>query len=412
MSIKPKVTRKPPSSPATRKPAPFIRSGTDFPESEPLRELALLVADIIEPHLGKLNARNTELVLPGIPRKDTADLHACLAKLDHVLQERRNRALGMGISARIGKKDFRIHIAKSKDGSSKAQTSTYTITVRWTNSPRRRTKPEFDQPIENLIVRSHPESGNRTLQDIFQTGLLVIAGQTGSGKTTLCKGLITDLIGPAKGEKGVTKRSSILMIEDPPEILAKLEADHSCARVIQLGFDVIQRESPYDATLPGALQDALRQTPFLVYVGEVREPEHWTLLLRFARTGHRVITTCHAGSVRECLTALVDSQKPNTPEERAVLVDSLFGIIHVKAFSTSSRTSQPSKTILPSCWWATRLARAQFACYGQSSLVPSSVSTQHPHYLISRSHFAKHAKRVKRRSTIVRLAIASDLFES
>jgi twitching motility protein PilT len=56
-----------------------------------------------------------------------------------------------------------------------------------------------------------------------------------------------------------------------------------------------------------ALEDALREDPDVLVVGEMREPETMRLTLNAAETGHLVFATIHSGTCVEALARIVSA---------------------------------------------------------------------------------------------------------
>jgi Tfp pilus assembly pilus retraction ATPase PilT len=88
----------------------------------------------------------------------------------------------------------------------------------------------------------------------------------------------------------------------------------------QRGLDYTPRElgSKKDvrSLAQALLKDALRQTPSVVYVGELREEHHLETALNFARTGHLIVSTTHAGSLVEAMGRAFAAMKVKTAEDR------------------------------------------------------------------------------------------------
>jgi twitching motility protein PilT len=123
-------------------------------------------------------------------------------------------------------------------------------------------------------------------------GLVLVCGPTGSGKTTTLAALV--------GEMNRRDRRHIITIEDPIEF----EHVHGTCLVEQqeLGVDVID--------FPSALRASVRQSPDVIVVGEMRDPETMRLALSAAETGHLVLTTLHATDVAAAVSRIVDSFPP------------------------------------------------------------------------------------------------------
>src|SRR5205823_4056638 len=68
--------------------------------------------------------------------------------------------------------------------------------------------------------------------------------------------------------------------------------------------------------LADGFRDAKRQTPAVVYVGEVRDRAALREVLEFAGSGHLVVTTAHAGTLAEALQLLFAAVEARTPADR------------------------------------------------------------------------------------------------
>jgi type II secretory ATPase GspE/PulE/Tfp pilus assembly ATPase PilB-like protein len=110
------------------------------------------------------------------------------------------------------------------------------------------------------------------------TGLIVLTGPTGSGKTTTIYALIQEIL------RRQQDPASILTLEDPIERVLDGVSQTAVA---------VDREWDYTA----ALRAALRQDVKTIVVGEMRDRAIVGLTLDAALTGHRVITTYHAGDI-------------------------------------------------------------------------------------------------------------------
>ena len=148
---------------------------------------------------------------------------------------------------------------------------------------------------ERITIRVLQESGaqrrisdlgfvptvEQTLLDLLrkQHGLLVLTGPTGSGKTTTIYALIRELL--AQGEDP----ASIITIEDP------IECEIEDVSQVQIARS--NAEWGYAA----ALRAALRHDVKTLVIGEMRDKDVVRVVLDAALTGHRVVTTYHAGEI-------------------------------------------------------------------------------------------------------------------
>jgi twitching motility protein PilT len=120
-------------------------------------------------------------------------------------------------------------------------------------------------------------------------GLVVVTGPTGCGKSSTLAALI-NLI----NEK---RRGHIVTIEDPIEYQY---ANRNCiVEQIEVGHD-----APGFAT---ALRSILRQSPDVILVGEMRDPETIQAVLTAAETGHLVFSTLHTNDAPQTISRIVDS---------------------------------------------------------------------------------------------------------
>src|SRR6202453_1500959 len=115
------------------------------------------------------------------------------------------------------------------------------------------------------------------LQEIVElrNGIVLVTGPTGSGKSSTLAAILDKM--------NSEKAFHILTIEDPIEFLHK----HKRATIHQ-------RELHSDTPTFGlALRAALRQSPKVILVGEMRDRETIEIALEAAETGHLVMSTLH-----------------------------------------------------------------------------------------------------------------------
>jgi twitching motility protein PilT len=119
-------------------------------------------------------------------------------------------------------------------------------------------------------------------------GLVLVTGPAGSGKTTTLAALI-----------GILNRNypyHVVTIEDP------IEYHHANDRSV-----IEQMEIGRDAkTFAGALRSILRQSPDVILVGEMRDPETMAAALTAAETGHIVFSTLHTNDTIQAIGRVVD----------------------------------------------------------------------------------------------------------
>lgn len=114
----------------------------------------------------------------------------------------------------------------------------------------------------------------------YPNGLFLICGPTGSGKSTTLASVIREL--------QMTTQKKIITIEKPIEYIYPDDAPSI----------IVQREVGQDTrSFANGLTSAMRQSPNVILLGEVRNIEEVSELLRAAETGHLAISTMHTNSV-------------------------------------------------------------------------------------------------------------------
>ncbi len=140
-------------------------------------------------------------------------------------------------------------------------------------------------------------------------GLILITGPTGSGKSTTVASCL-DWINHHLARHIVT-------LEDPIEYL--FEND--------LAF-FSQREIRQDsASFASGLRAALRQSPDVLFLGEIRDAETAITALHAAETGHLVISTLHSSSVVETLDRFSHLLQSTSAGALNLLATQLVGVI-------------------------------------------------------------------------------------
>jgi twitching motility protein PilT len=141
------------------------------------------------------------------------------------------------------------------------------------------------QRVQSLSKLGVPPTFERVLQE--PAGLVIVGGATGSGKSTTLASVI-DSINESKGRH-------IITIEQPIEIV--FEEKRSIVEQREVGTHV------QDFAL--ALRSALRQSPDVILVGEVRDRETADMVLKAAQVGVLVFATLHTRSARESVSRFI-----------------------------------------------------------------------------------------------------------
>ena len=124
-------------------------------------------------------------------------------------------------------------------------------------------------------------------------GFLLITGPTGSGKSTTLAAVIEHI--------NRRRRAHLITIEDPIEFVF-------VSRLSVIDQREVGRDTPSFAS---ALRMALRETPDVIMVGEMRDVETIAAALTAAETGHLVLATLHTGSTVQSIDRIVDVFPPH-----------------------------------------------------------------------------------------------------
>ncbi len=119
-----------------------------------------------------------------------------------------------------------------------------------------------------------------------EQGLLLLTGPAGCGKTTTIYALLDHIVQTQPG-------TSVIALEDP------VERDLKGVTQIQV--------SPFgELTYERALKSIVRQDPQVLMIGEIRDPATASIAIQAALSGHRLISTLHAGSPATAIARLME----------------------------------------------------------------------------------------------------------
>ena len=242
--------------------------------------------------------------------------------------------------------------------------------------PPKPSDPPFAVPISAICDLIDPLA----FEDQKLAGLVLVAGSTNSAKSELTRGLI-DRILRRQLKDGPKRPPHLVTYEDPIE--KYLFKDF--VNALEYGVEYTPRQKKIDVrSLKRAFDDALRQTPSVFYVGEVREDADWKELVRFAGTGHLVVATAHAGSLIEAMERIFRGVEAKTPAERGQVAQKILTVVHQRKFDlaihavkdpiTGKKELTPGafEILLPSVWRRTPGGVAALISDGLSSVLPNN----------------------------------------
>ena len=136
-------------------------------------------------------------------------------------------------------------------------------------------------------------------------GLVLVTGPTGSGKSTTLAAMVDEI--------NKTSQRHVISIEDPIEFLQK-----------PIKGAITQRQvGKHAESFSSALRSALRESPDVLVVGEMRDLETIQLAISAAETGVLVIGTLHSNSAPKAIDRIIDV----IPEESRDQVRSTLSVL-------------------------------------------------------------------------------------
>jgi len=128
------------------------------------------------------------------------------------------------------------------------------------------------------------------LQDLvmLKRGLILVVGPSGAGKSTTLAAMID--------HRNSNTISHIITVEDPIEYI--LQHKQSVVNQREIGVDTKSYHK--------ALVNALRQSPDMLMIGEIREHEIMEDVLEFSDTGHLCLATLHANNASQVFERIVN----------------------------------------------------------------------------------------------------------
>lgn len=143
-----------------------------------------------------------------------------------------------------------------------------------------------------------------------KSGLVLVTGGTGSGKSTTLASMV-ELINQKQ-------KRHIITIEDPIEIV--FDSKQALVEQREIGTHVPDFRT--------ALRSAMRESPHVILVGEIRDAETAAMTLRAAQIGALIMATLHTRSAGETVSRYLSLFEDNWRNSaRTQLADALRGVM-------------------------------------------------------------------------------------
>lgn len=175
-------------------------------------------------------------------------------------------------------------------------------------------------------------------QCIVKDGIVIIAGATGEGKSTTLSSVIRYVAENDTQIKGI-----ILTHEDPIEVsYEKIASDHSV--IVQSSIGQGQNILTFD----GANRSAMRRSPDLILLGELRDAATVEAAVELSLTGHPVFATTHANSVAAIFPRLISRfPKEQQSQKTFDLIDTARVLISQKLIWNTQGKLFAVREVLP-----------------------------------------------------------------
>ncbi len=140
----------------------------------------------------------------------------------------------------------------------------------------------------------------------MQNGLVLIAGPTGSGKSTTLAAIVNEI--------NSSSQRHIITLEDSIEFVH--QPRYSAITQRQVGL--------HAKSFSSALRSALRESPDVIVVGELRDRETMMLALSAAEIGALVFGTVHTNSAAKAVDRIVHLSEEDSQEQTRSVVSVLL----------------------------------------------------------------------------------------
>lgn len=239
---------------------------------------------------------------------------------------------------------------------------------------------------ETVFFRPHKKQSVPNLEQMH--GAILIAGRTKSAKSLITRALIHHFVSQIDTYRFLHdhhgRNPHLVTCEDPIEA-SFYPTKHSLERPVDY--------TPRDKTegdyhsLKEAFEDALRQTPACMFIGEVRDRADLEEVINFGGTGHLVVATLHAGSLHDIFTKVFEATDVKNSAARGLVGNRVLAAIHLKQLIVDGKKRGSTRqVVVPTVWRRTAASTAALVASGIGSLTPNLSES---HACLGRQFFAR-----------------------
>ncbi len=158
---------------------------------------------------------------------------------------------------------------------------------------------------------------------LLPRGLLLVTGTAGSGKSTTIASMLEYI--------NETEEKHIITVEDP------IEFTFTDKKSV-----IDQREIGQDTdSFVAALKHAVRQSPDVIFIGEMRDIETMEAAVHAAETGHLVVSTLHALNAMQTVDRIINFFPPSSHAFLQLQMSTLLeGVISQRLLPTKDGTAR------------------------------------------------------------------------